>query len=76
MEEAIAVMESRGAVIVNEDIPTARDLAGFNSSVLTYEFKRDLNAYLSSLGSDAPVKILADIIAFNNANPEAALKYG
>lgn len=76
MEEAIAVMESRGAVIVNENIPTARELADFNSSVLTYEFKRDLNAYLSSLGPDAPVKTLADVIAFNNANPEAALKYG
>ena len=76
MEKAIAQMESLGAMIVNENIPTARELSDFNSSVLTYEFKRDLNAYLSSLGPDAPVKTLADIIAFNNANPEAALKYG
>ena len=76
MDEAIAVMESRGATIVNQDIPTARELSTFNSSVLTYEFKRDLNAYLSSLGPDAPVKTLADVLAFNNANPEVALKYG
>ncbi len=76
MEEAIAVMESQGATIVYEDIPTARELSEFDSSVLTYEFKRDLNAYLSSLGSDAPVETLADIIAFNKANPDTALKYG
>lgn len=76
VEEAISVMESRGAVIVNENIPTAQELGDFDSSVLYYEFKRDLNAYLSSLGSDAPVETLADVIAFNEANPEAALKYG
>jgi len=76
MDKAIGVMESQGAAIVNADISTAREVASFNSSVLTYEFKRDLNSYLSSLGTDAPVKTLADVIAFNNANPETALKYG
>ncbi len=76
MDKAIDVMESQGAAIVNADIPTAREVASFNSSVLTYEFKRDLNSYLSSLGSDASVKTLADVIAFNNANPETTLKYG
>ncbi len=76
VENAIDVMESRGATIVYENIPTAEELTELDSSVLSYEFKRDLNAYLASLGSDAPVKTLADVIAFNNANPEAALKYG
>ena len=76
VEEAITVMESLGAIIVNENIPTARELSNFDSSVLYYEFKRDLNAYLNSLGAEAPVETLADIIAFNEANPEAALKYG
>ncbi len=76
LEEAITVMESRGAAIVYEDIPTAQELSNVDSSVLYYEFKRDLNAYLSSLGTNAPVQTLADVIAFNEANPEAALKYG
>lgn len=76
VENAISVMESQGATIVYENIPTAEELSEFDSSVLSYEFKRDLNAYLASLGPDAPVKTLADVIAFNNANPEAALKYG
>ncbi|WP_088892538.1 amidase family protein [Leptolyngbya ohadii] len=76
-ERAIAVLESQGATIVYVEIPTARELATApNTTVLDYEFKRDLNAYLSSLGPDAPVKTLSDVIAFNAANPEVALKYG
>ena len=36
LEEAITVMESRGATIVSENIPTARELSNFDSSVLSY----------------------------------------
>lgn len=76
VEEALATIQSLGAELVFEEIETVDELSGFNSSVLTYEFKRDLNAYLASLGPDAPVKTLADVLAFNEANAEAALKYG
>jgi amidase len=44
------------------------------SSVLTYEFKRDLNRYPSPLPSSAPMKTLADIIAFNAAHAHVALR--
>ena len=76
-DAAISEMKRLGAEIIDPTpIPTAQalDQAGFD--VLVYEFKADLNAYLASLGPDAPVRSLADIIAFNNANPETALKYG
>ena len=58
------------------------------STVLLFGFKRDLNAYLadSDFGpgvsaSDAQipartVRTLADVISFNAAHPEVALKYG
>ncbi|HEY9885166.1 MAG TPA: amidase family protein [Thermosynechococcaceae cyanobacterium] len=72
-ENALSVIRSLGAEVVEADITTV-PLPG--SSVLSYEFKRDLNLYLSSLGEDAQVKNLADVIAFNNANSEVALKYG
>lgn len=48
----------------------------WRSNVLTYEFKAALNAYLAALGPNAPVHSLKEIIAFNNANPGATLKYG
>lgn len=47
-----------------------------NYDVLIYEFKSDMNAYLSSLGENTTVKTLKGIIDFNNNHPEEALKYG
>ena len=53
-----------------------------NSSVLTYEFKRDLNSYLQSLGSSAPLQSIEDvgdfIADYVAANPAAdgPFKYG
>ncbi|MBM0743942.1 PEP-CTERM sorting domain-containing protein [Phormidium sp. CLA17] len=73
-ENALSIIRSLGAEVVEADITTV-PLPG--SSVLSYEFKRDLNLYLGSLGENAPIKTLADVIAFNSsANPEVALKYG
>lgn len=61
-----------GAVLV----PVTLNLAGSASTVLNYEFKRDLNTYLSRLPASAPMKTLADIIAFNDAHAMVALKFG
>jgi len=46
------------------------------ASALFYGFKRDLNAYLASLGAGAPVHTLSDVIAYNAAHSAEALKYG
>jgi amidase len=46
------------------------------ASALFYGFKRDLNAYLSTLGPSSMVHSLADVIAFNEAHASVALKYG
>ena len=67
VNEAIAEMKRRGAVIVDPaDIPTAGKFDDTELEVLLYEFKADLNAYLASLGPRAPVKSLKDVIAFND----------
>lgn len=75
-EAAIGVLRDLGAEVVDPaDIATVKD--GFwQSNVLTYEFKPALNSYLAALGPHAPVRTMADIIAFNYARPEATLKYG
>jgi amidase len=66
INDAIAVMKDRGAIIVDPaNISTAGKFDDTEFEVLLYEFKADLNAYLKSLGPTAPVKSLADIIAFN-----------
>ena len=64
---ALAVLREHGAVIVDPaDVLTEDHLKNFEeTTVLLYEFKADLNAYLAGLGSAAPVKSLAEVIAFN-----------
>jgi len=88
MNDAIGVLRAHGAFVADPyEIPDQAELNNFGgcgglpipancSTVLLYGFKRDLNAYLASLGPSAPVHTLSDVVAFNNAHPAVALKYG
>ncbi len=77
VEQAIAAMQAQGAVIVDPaTIATVDELSSYNSSVLLYEFKQDLNAYLSTAGAGITRGSLAEIIRFNTANRPIALEYG
>ncbi len=44
--------------------------------VFIYELKRDLNLYLRDWAFGTKTKTLADIVAFNKANAEKALRFG
>ena len=69
IEEAIDAMRREGAIIVDPaDIPHVGEYDDSEFTVLLYEFKADLNAYLASLGPGAPVRTLADVIEFNERN--------
>jgi amidase len=46
------------------------------SIVFVYEIKRDLNAYLSEWASETPILTMADVIAFNDAHADKALRFG
>jgi amidase len=75
-EDALLAMTAAGAIVVEDaDIPTVDALNATSDeiTVLIYEFKRDLNAYLAT--RNLPVKNLADIIAFNNAHASQELQY-
>jgi amidase len=72
---ATAVLQAQGAILVPVTLDTTSSIPG-GSTVLSYEFKRDLNTYLSRLPADAPIKTLAGIIAYNNAHAQVALKFG
>jgi amidase len=76
VDEAIAVLASLGAVIVDPvDLTIAKSLGDHEYQVLLYEFKADLDKYLASLGQSAPVKSLADAIAFNEAHRDREMPY-
>ena len=76
VNDAIEVMRGLGAEIIDPaNIPHAGDYDDAEFTVLLYEFKADLNAYLANLGSKAPMRTLADLIAFNEANREREMPY-
>jgi amidase len=73
---AIERMKLLGAVIVDPaDIPNVGAYDATEQDVLLYEFKTDLNAYLSTLGPGARVHSLADVIAFNDANRDREMPF-
>jgi amidase len=76
LEAAIATLKAQGAVIVDPaNIPTASQLDDCEFEILLYEFKADLNAYLAEWAARAPIKTLADLIAFNETNKARELQY-
>jgi amidase len=44
--------------------------------VFLYELKRDLNLYLKDWATNTRIKTIADIVAFNEANADKALRFG
>ncbi|NRD78078.1 amidase [Bacillus sp. BRMEA1] len=75
LKKAIDILKISGAeVIENIEIPSAK--ANWKYDVLTYEFKPDLNAYLSGLHPSVPVRSLSDLIHLNEQDEEVMLKYG
>jgi amidase len=76
MNDLIAKMKRKGAVVIDPVvIPTAGKFDDSELEVLLYELKADLNAYLATLGPQAPVKSLKDIIEFNEKNRDREMPY-
>ena len=77
-EAAIAALLAAGAEIVDPaNIPSAKRMEESDSelTVLLYEFKADLNAYLSALNPETAVHSLEELIAFNSAHAAEELPY-
>ncbi|HMG73537.1 MAG TPA: amidase [Pyrinomonadaceae bacterium] len=76
MTDCIDIMKRRGATIIDPaDIPTQGKFDDSELEVLLYEFKADLNSYLTSLGPRAPVKSLKEIIDFNEQYRDREMPY-
>ncbi len=76
MEEAVETLRSLGAGIVDPvEIAHRQEVGRHEYEAMLYEFKAGLNEYLAGLGDDAPVKTLADVIAFNEARAEREMPY-
>ena len=74
----IETLKSLGAVLVDPaNLPSAKPMRESEAelTVLLYEFKADLNAYLATLGPEAQAHTLEELIAFNRAHAEQELPY-
>jgi amidase len=75
-DEAVAALKDAGATIIDPaDIGGASRFDDAEIDVLLYEFKDGLNAYFASLGSTAPVKTLAELIAWNEREKEREMPW-
>lgn len=73
-QDAIAVLKSKGATIVEVELyKQIKDAGKAEFTVLLYEFKDGVNKYLSKANSK--MKTLADVIAFNKQNEATAMPF-
>jgi amidase len=75
LEDALDVMRAEGATIL-DPIELPEELRFGNEhemEVLYYEFKADLNNYLQSLGPDAPIRSLEELIDYNEQSADLEL---
>ncbi len=74
--QALDVMRQQGATIVDPaDIPHLGEYDDAELTVLLYEFKADVNAYLAEFAPGAPVKTLQDVIDFNAHNADREMPF-
>ena len=73
-QQAIELLKQQGATIVEiELLKETGKLGDAELTVLKYEFKDGVNKYLAA--ANAPVKTLADVIAFNKQNEAKAMPW-
>lgn len=74
--EALEAMRRQGATLIDPVYLPHRDEVGdAEMTVLLYELKATLNAYLARLGDKAPVRSLRDVILFNERNKKQEMPY-
>ena len=73
-QNALDVMESLGATIVDTDTGDVFAYTDDEFTALLYEFRAQIADYLATL-THTNMRTLADLIAFNNANCEQELVY-
>ncbi|CAM4405846.1 amidase [Paenibacillus alkaliterrae] len=75
IERAITLFKECGAIVV-DPVALPCESAKWDWDVMRFEFKKGLNNYLDKAGSGASVRSLDELIAYNEANCDVALKYG
>ena len=75
IEKELAVLKVQGATLVDVEVPNVDKYGDSELEVLLAEFRPDLEAWLRDYAPHAPVKSMADIIAFNEKNAGRELQH-
>ena len=68
MYQAVAFMKSQGAEIIDINEIASGDVGNYSFEVMLYEYKDGLNKYFQSLGPDASIKSIEELIQFNRSD--------
>lgn len=75
-DACLEVLRQLGAVVIDPaDVPNWNKFEKTELTVLHYEFKADLNKYLTSLGAGMRVRSLEQVIKFNEENRAQVMPY-
>ena len=74
-ESVLEVLKRLGAELIDVSLEKPPELERAEIEVLRYEMKADLNAYLASLGPQAPVHTLQELIDFNKRHRDQELRW-
>lgn len=74
METCLDVMKQAGATLIDVKLKSSNTFGKSESDVLHFEFKADLNAYLTTC-TDVQVRSMADVIAFNEKHRKQVMPY-
>jgi amidase len=76
LDDWVRVLKTEGAEVIDPaDLPSHGKWSDPEFEVLLYEFKVDLNAYLSRRGPAAPAHSLAEVIAFDEKHRREEMPY-
>jgi len=65
MNNSVEWMKANGAEVFEIEFPKGEKYGDASYEVMLYEFKDGLNKYFASLGEDAPIKSVSELIEFN-----------
>jgi len=68
IQKTVNFLESKGAEVIEIEFPKGNRYGQASFQVMLFEFKDGLNKYFASLGNDAPVRNLTDLIEFNKSD--------
>lgn len=76
MASSIEILKAQGAEIIEIEEISPTSVMNESFQVMLYEYKHGLNDYFTSLGPDAPIKNMEELIAFNRQDSLEMSFYG